>query len=160
MSMKSAQNLKQSWDRIAARLRAELGEDLYSSWFARMEAEECQDRQLAVSVPTRFLKNWIESHYAARLQKISETEFGALDGVAIRVRSRGLPVRPQAETERREPAEAQPAACAWPLTSHRAPPFRPSRLAMIAARRSIIHSPSRISCSAAPMRWPMPLPCA
>lgn len=110
MSMKSAQDLKQSWDRIAARLRAELGEDLYSSWFARMEAEECQDRQLAVSVPTRFLKNWIESHYAARLQKISETEFGTLDAIAIRVRSRGLPVRPQAETERREIAEAQPAS--------------------------------------------------
>ena len=25
------------WTRVAARLRAELGEDLYSSWFARME---------------------------------------------------------------------------------------------------------------------------
>ena len=110
MNMKPAQDLKQSWDRIAARLRAELGEDLYSSWFARMEAEECQDRQLAVSVPTRFLKNWIESHYAARLQKISETEFGALEGVAIRVRSRGMPVRPQPEADRHESAQAQPAA--------------------------------------------------
>ncbi|MGL6182825.1 MAG: DnaA N-terminal domain-containing protein, partial [Aestuariivirga sp.] len=29
--------LKQRWDRVAQRLRAELGEDLYSSWFARME---------------------------------------------------------------------------------------------------------------------------
>lgn len=93
-----------SWERIAARLRAELGEDLYSSWFARMEAEECQGRQLAVSVPTRFLKNWIEAHYAERLQKISELEFGALETVSIRVRTRGGVPRPP-EPIVREPAE-------------------------------------------------------
>ena len=57
--------LKQSWSRIAQRLKAELGDDLYTSWFARMEPEACADGRLAVSVPTRFLRNWIETHYAA-----------------------------------------------------------------------------------------------
>lgn len=122
MEMNTAQDLKQSWERIAARLRAELGEDLYSSWFARMEAEECQDRQLAVSVPTRFLKNWIEAHYAARLQKISETEFGALETVAIRVRTRGMPMRSQPEADRRETMEvASPAPRATVDAAPRAP---------------------------------------
>ena len=91
--MVEPRDLKQSWERIAARLRAELGEDLYSSWFARMEAEDLDKGQLAVSVPTRFLRNWIQSHYADRLHKVSETEFGSLDGVQIRVRTRGLPQR-------------------------------------------------------------------
>ena len=59
--------LKRSWDIIATRLKVELGDDLYSSWFARMEAEGCADGQLAVSVPTRFLRNWIQSHYSDRL---------------------------------------------------------------------------------------------
>ena len=44
--------LRQSWDKIAQRLKAELGDDLYTSWFARMEPEECADGRLAVSVPT------------------------------------------------------------------------------------------------------------
>ncbi len=86
-------DLKQKWDRVAQRLRAELGEDLYSSWFARMELEECQQGRLAVSVPTRFLKSWIENHYLSRLQKTGESELGHLDAVQVRVRTRGLPQR-------------------------------------------------------------------
>jgi chromosomal replication initiator protein len=84
-------DLRQKWDRVAQRLRAELGEDLYSSWFARMELEECQQGRLAVSVPTRFLKSWIENHYLSRLQKTGESELGHLDAVQVRVRTRGAP---------------------------------------------------------------------
>jgi len=95
-------DLTQKWERVAQRLRAELGEDLYSSWFARMEIEECQQGRLAVSVPTRFLKSWIENHYLTRLQKTGESELGRLDAVQVRVRTRGLPPRP-AETQERQP---------------------------------------------------------
>ena len=102
--------LKQSWDRIAQRLKAELGDDLYTSWFARMEPEECADGRLAVSVPTRFLRNWIETHYAQKLLKASEAEFGHLDNVHVKVRTRGVPQRPQDIVERRsqrdEPSES------------------------------------------------------
>jgi chromosomal replication initiator protein len=49
-------DVKKRWDRVAQRLRAELGEDLYTSWFARMEIEELSSGRLVVSVPTRFLK--------------------------------------------------------------------------------------------------------
>lgn len=84
-------DLTQKWDRVAQRLRAELGEDLYSSWFARMELEECEEGRLAVSVPTRFLKSWIENHYLARLQKTGESELGRLEAVQVRVRTRGVP---------------------------------------------------------------------
>ncbi len=94
-------DLKQSWNNIAKRLRAELGEDLYTSWFVRMEAEECHDGQLAVSVPTRFLKNWIQSHYSDRLLKVAQSELGTLDAVSIKVRTRGLPTRPAELQERR-----------------------------------------------------------
>ena len=93
--------LKQSWGRIAQRLKAELGDDLYTSWFARMEPEECVDGRLAVSVPTRFLRNWIETHYAQKLLKASEAELGHLDNVHVKVRTRGVPQRPQDVAERR-----------------------------------------------------------
>ena len=76
-------DLKQKWDRVAQRLRAELGEDLYSSWFARMEIEECNAGRLAVSVPTRFLKSWIETHYLSRLHKTGESELGQIDAVHV-----------------------------------------------------------------------------
>ncbi len=95
-------DLSQKWDRVAQRLRAELGEDLYSSWFARMELEECEQGRLAVSVPTRFLKSWIENHYLTRLQKTGESELGRLEAVQVRVRTRGVPQRP-AEAQDRQP---------------------------------------------------------
>jgi chromosomal replication initiator protein len=82
-------DVKTKWDRVAQRLRAELGEDLYTSWFARMEAEDLDAGRLTVSVPTRFLKSWIETHYLSKLQKIGETELGPLDSVHVRVRMRG-----------------------------------------------------------------------
>jgi chromosomal replication initiator protein len=96
-------DLRQSWDRIAQRLRAEMGDDLYSSWFARMEPEEWLEGRLAVSVPTRFLRNWIETHYQSRLHKISESELGPLDTVQVRVRTRGMTMKPAAASQPRAP---------------------------------------------------------
>jgi len=93
MTLNAGSDLKTCWDRIAQRLRVELGEDLYSSWFARMEPEEWSDGRLAVSVPTRFLRNWIETHYQSRLHKLSEAELGQVDAVQVRVRTRGVPHR-------------------------------------------------------------------
>lgn len=102
-------DVKTKWDRVAQRLRAELGEDLYTSWFARMEAEDLESGRLTVSVPTRFLKSWIETHYLSKLQKIGETELGPLESVHVRVRMRGgVAAKPAAD----DGAVAAPAAAA------------------------------------------------
>ena len=93
-------DLKQKWLRVQNRLRAELGDDLFTSWFGRMDAEELNNLRLCVSVPTRFLKSWIENHYVAKLQKLAEVEFGRLDGVLVRVRGQVAPPRSAEVAER------------------------------------------------------------
>jgi chromosomal replication initiator protein len=55
------------WSRVKDRLRGEVGEPIYNSWFARMELESVEAETVRISVPTRFLKNWIASHYGERL---------------------------------------------------------------------------------------------
>ncbi len=55
------------WDRVRRRLRAELGEDIFSSWFARVDCEGSSAGVVRLSVPTVFLKGWIKSHYGDRL---------------------------------------------------------------------------------------------
>src|SRR3569623_3084137 len=55
------------FQRVRARLRAAVGEDVFSSWFARLELEEIVDDKAHLSVPTRFLCSWIQSNYTARL---------------------------------------------------------------------------------------------
>lgn len=101
----TAADLKQKWQRVSLRLKAELGEDLYASWFGRMDAEECGKSRLTVSVPTRFLKSWIESHYVGKLQKIAESEFGPLDIVQVKVRGQIMPPPRQPDANSRNIAE-------------------------------------------------------
>lgn len=50
---------QERWQRVKERLRAELGEDIYTSWFGRMEFEAVEAGAVRVSVPTRFLRKWI-----------------------------------------------------------------------------------------------------
>src|ERR1700694_3542183 len=42
------------WSRVKGRLRSSVGEDVYSSWFARMDLESVQPESGHLSVPTRF----------------------------------------------------------------------------------------------------------
>jgi chromosomal replication initiator protein len=86
--------LKAKWSRIAQRLRAELGEDLYNSWFTRLEPVGFTNTTVVVSVPTRFLRSWIQSHYFDKLLTLCAAELGNVDNVEIRVRPRGTPIVP------------------------------------------------------------------
>jgi chromosomal replication initiator protein len=57
----------EAWDRVLRRLRAELGEDVYSSWFKCLELAEIDLPRVHLSVPTKFLRNWIQQHYLERI---------------------------------------------------------------------------------------------
>ena len=75
------------WSRVKERLRAELGEAIYTSWFARMELES-QDLETArISVPTRFLKSWIQSHYSEKLLACWQAERATVRRIDLSVRS-------------------------------------------------------------------------
>ena len=84
------------WDRVRRRLRVEVGDDVYSSWFARMEIEDCDHECVKLSVPTRFLRNWIQSHYTDRLISLWRNETPTLKRIDLIVRSamRGPMVAP------------------------------------------------------------------
>jgi chromosomal replication initiator protein len=64
----------EQWDRVKQRLRAELGEDVFSSWFGRVEFEEADTNTVYLSVPTRFLKSWINSHYGDKMLSLWNDE--------------------------------------------------------------------------------------
>src|ERR1700686_3973499 len=55
------------WLRVKERLRAEVGEDIFTSWFTRMELEGVDRDTVRLSVATRFLKTWIQSHYGEKV---------------------------------------------------------------------------------------------
>src|SRR5208283_1587450 len=98
--------LMQSWRRCSERLRAELGDDIFNSWFGRIELEAIGGGQARLSVPTRFLKSWIDARYLGHITAALAAEFGTLARILVVVRSSARP----------EPA-AGAAICALPSTS-------------------------------------------
>ncbi len=95
--------------RVRRRLRADVGEDVYSSWFGRLELETVEDGVASLSVPTRFLKSWIQSHYAEKLLAALAAELPQVRTLALAVRSSNRPqgAAPEAEEEARPAAPAQ-----------------------------------------------------
>ncbi len=57
----------EQWANACRRLRAELGEAVFGAWFARLELDRVTDDTAYLSVPTNFLKTWIQSHYVDKL---------------------------------------------------------------------------------------------
>ena len=90
----SADEPSQHWDRIRARLRQEIGEDVYSSWFARLELDKASGETVHLSVPTRFLKSWIQGHYLERLAELWRDETGMTRKVDVAVRSAAIRSQP------------------------------------------------------------------
>ena len=53
----------EAWTRIKSRLRGELGEDVYASWFRGVEVDDITGGVIHLTVATRFLRNWLRTHY-------------------------------------------------------------------------------------------------
>jgi chromosomal replication initiator protein len=78
---------QERWSRVKDRLRFELGEDIFSSWFIRMEFESIDKETVRLSVPTRFLRKWVQSHYADRVLAQWQVEEPTITRLELTVRS-------------------------------------------------------------------------
>jgi chromosomal replication initiator protein len=70
-------------------LRAQLGDDIYSSWFNAMEFDGFDGRVVKVSVPVKFLRTWILSHYSDQLLSACKSEFKTAERVEVLWRQPG-----------------------------------------------------------------------
>src|SRR5882672_12782746 len=103
------------WSRVKGRLRSSVGEDVYTSWFARMDLESVQDESVRLSVPTRFLKSWIQAHYVERVLSAWQAEMPEVHRIDLTVRTAmrcATPAKEPAPLEARriERADGRPAA--------------------------------------------------
>ncbi|SHL23508.1 chromosomal replication initiator protein DnaA [Roseibium suaedae] len=96
------------WNRVKKRLRAELGDDVFSSWFARVDLEEHAEGTVRLSVPTRFLKQWIQSHYNERLMGLWKGECDNVHKIELTVRGAVRPRQVSAPVKAGIPAPQRP----------------------------------------------------
>ncbi len=85
-------------DRLRQALRARLGDDIYTSWFQTLEVERIEAGTVTVSLPVKFLRNWIQSHWPEELLACCRTEFPSAQRVEIVLRRPGT----LSERQRRE----------------------------------------------------------
>ena len=75
--------------KVRATLRARLGDDIYSSWFNALEFDGFDGKTVKVSVPVKFLRKWIQSHYMDELLVCCKSEFKTAEQVDVSVRQPG-----------------------------------------------------------------------
>ena len=59
--------VKAHWAWVKGRLRSEVGEAAYRSWLKPLTFQSIRNGTVRMTVPTRFMRDWVSAHYADRL---------------------------------------------------------------------------------------------
>src|SRR5208282_5018059 len=100
------------WARVRGRLRAEFGEAAYKSWLKPLTFKSFEGGLVRLSAPTRFMRDWVATHYADRIRSFWQGENAAvraIDFVVESVRESAPRVKAKADAEQvAEAAAAEP----------------------------------------------------
>ncbi len=75
------------FDRVMTRLKAQVGQEVFTSWFGRLKLQSASKSVVRLSVPTAFLKSWINNKYLDQISAIYREEEPGLLKVEIMVRT-------------------------------------------------------------------------
>jgi chromosomal replication initiator protein len=71
------------WVRVQTRLKEELGETTFRSWLKPLRFVAFHEDSVQLAAPTRFMREWVLSHYAEELRRFWQEEFPALETVEV-----------------------------------------------------------------------------
>lgn len=71
------------WTRVLDQLKTEIGDDAFRNWLRPMDVERVDAGQAVITAPTRFLRDWVTTHYADRLLAIWRAENERVTRVSI-----------------------------------------------------------------------------
>ena len=64
---------KLDWNIIQVEMRNKLGRDIYESWLKKISFIDEFNNYILLSVPTRFIRDWITSRYLDQILQIIKT---------------------------------------------------------------------------------------
>ena len=73
------------WARIRSILRSEFGDATYRSWLKSLTFVGFEHGCLRMSVPTRFMRDWILTHYSERIETLWQEEGQEVERIEIQV---------------------------------------------------------------------------
>ncbi|RKK04315.1 chromosomal replication initiator protein DnaA [Pseudoroseomonas wenyumeiae] len=111
----------EAWARIRGRLREDVGEVEYRSWLRQMTLSAIEGEEVVILLPTRFLRDWVRTHYSDRLRVLWQAEHPGVRRIDIRVATEARPAEPRGE----EPAQPRAGGLAESLSPRQPEPVRP-----------------------------------
>jgi chromosomal replication initiator protein len=75
--------LNAQWARVRGRLRAEFGEATFRSWLKPLTLAGRRGPDLRVAVPSRFMRDWVATHYADRIKSLWSSEDPEIRSVEV-----------------------------------------------------------------------------
>jgi len=82
----SENQVNQAWDKIQAALKNEFGEATFKSWLKFLDFAGVRNGQVMMTVPTRFIREWIIAHYMDTLKRLWCREFPTIKSVDVFVK--------------------------------------------------------------------------
>ncbi len=86
-----------SWSKITSELKKSLNKDTFQNWIKPIYFESHIDTSLTLSVPTRFLRDWIIKNYASVIKKAYMDQGHSIDKLAILVKENNDRIIPGTE---------------------------------------------------------------
>jgi len=79
----SDSELQNKWQVVAEKLFKDVGEAAFKSWVSPIEIKSFSASVLEISVPTKFIRDWVKSHYLDKIRNIWSENFGIAKSVEI-----------------------------------------------------------------------------
>ena len=91
------QDLDISWSYIISELKKSLDKDTYQNWIKPIHFETQIGTSLTLSVPTRFLRDWIIKNYASVIKRVYLDQDVTIDKLSILVKENNDRIIPGTE---------------------------------------------------------------
>ena len=74
-------SVQDQWGQICSQLKNEVGDTAFESWLKPLSLGSFSDGVMNICVPTRFMRNWVITHYSDRIHKIWEKKNPAIKNI-------------------------------------------------------------------------------
>ncbi len=83
-----------SWGRVCEKFKHEFGQQAFTTWLDQIGYNGVDAGTVELTAPTKFVRDWIQRHYAPRIKDFFSAENPSVKGLNIRLSSRSEIKRP------------------------------------------------------------------
>ena len=80
-SVEPTQNILDAWSVTHTAMRNEFGEAVFRSWLKPMALQAYYQGTMEISVPTRFMRDWIQTHYQDQILKLCQKQDSSIERI-------------------------------------------------------------------------------